>query len=39
MKLDICPISLDDVLFRIYILRSLNYDPYVMIYDKPVVPP
>lgn len=25
----------DDVLFRIYILRSLNYDPYVMIYDKP----
>lgn len=20
---------------RIYILRSLNYDPYVMIYDKP----
>ena len=25
----------DDVLFRICILRSLNYDPYVMIYDKP----
>lgn len=30
--------TIDDALERIYILRSLNFDPYVMIYDKPNAP-
>lgn len=32
------PSSMDDALERIYILRSLNFDPYVMIYNKPNAP-
>ena len=31
--------TLENALERIYILRSLNFDPYVMIYDKPNAPP
>lgn len=30
--------KIKDALERIYILRSLNFDPYVMIYDKPSAP-
>lgn len=30
--------GVDDALERIYILRSLGFDPYVMIYDKPSAP-
>ena len=30
--------SMDENLHRIYTLRDLNYDPYVMIYDKPNAP-
>ena len=30
--------SMDDNLFRIYTLRDIGYDPYVMIYDKPNAP-
>lgn len=28
----------EDTLERVYILRSLNFDPYVMIYNKPAAP-
>lgn len=30
--------TLDEDLYRIYTLRDLGYDPYVMIYDKPNAP-
>lgn len=30
--------SMDDNLFRIYTLRDMGYNPYVMIYDKPNAP-
>lgn len=30
--------GIDDALERIYILRSLDFDPYVMIYNKPSAP-
>ena len=30
--------TLDEDLFRIYTLRELGFDPYVMIYDKPNAP-
>lgn len=30
--------TMDDNLYRIYNLRDLGYDPYVMIYDKPNAP-
>ena len=30
--------SLEEDLYRIYKLRDLRYDPYVMIYDKPHAP-
>lgn len=30
--------TLEEDLYRIYTLRSLGYDPYVMIYDKPNAP-
>lgn len=30
--------DLDEDLYRIYTLRDLGYDPYVMIYDKPNAP-
>lgn len=30
--------SLDDDLYRIYTLRDLGYDPYVMVYNKPSAP-
>ena len=30
--------TMEDNLFRIYTLRDLGYDPYVMIYDKPHAP-
>ena len=31
--------TIDQDLYRIYKLRDMNYDPYVMIYDKPSAPP
>lgn len=30
--------TMDENLFRIYTLRDMRYDPYVMIYDKPHAP-
>ena len=30
--------TLEQDLERIYTLRDLNYDPYVMVYDKPNAP-
>lgn len=30
--------TMDENLFRIYTLRDMGYDPYVMIYDKPHAP-
>ena len=30
--------TMEENLYRIYTLRSLNYDPYVMIYNKPEAP-
>ena len=30
--------TLEQDLDRIYTLRDLNYDPYVMVYDKPNAP-
>lgn len=30
--------TMDENLYRIYTLRDLGYDPYVMIYDKPSAP-
>ena len=30
--------TLDEDLYRIYTLRDLGYDPYVMIYNKPSAP-
>ena len=30
--------TMDENLFRIYTLRELGFDPYVMIYDKPSAP-
>lgn len=30
--------TLDEDLYRIYTLRDLGYDPYVMVYDKPNAP-
>ena len=30
--------TMEDNLFRIYTLRGLGYDPYVMVYDKPHAP-
>lgn len=30
--------TLDEDLYRIYTLRDLGYDPYVMVYDKPKAP-
>lgn len=30
--------TMDDNLYRIYTLRDLGYDPYVMVYDKPHAP-
>ena len=30
--------TMDENLSRIYTLRDLGYDPYVMIYDKPHAP-
>lgn len=30
--------SMDENLYRIYTLRDLGYDPYVMVYDKPNAP-
>lgn len=30
--------ALEDDLFRIYTLRDMGYDPYVMVYDKPNAP-
>lgn len=30
--------SMEENLYRIYTLRDMNYDPYVMIYDKPNAP-
>ena len=30
--------TIDQDLYRIYKLRDMNYDPYVMIYDKPSAP-
>lgn len=30
--------SMEENLERIYLLRSLNFDPYVMVYDKPNAP-
>ena len=30
--------TLDEDLNRIYILRDLGYNPYVMVYDKPNAP-
>ena len=30
--------TLDEDLYRIYTLRDLGYDPYVMIYNKPFAP-
>ena len=29
---------MEENLYRIYTLRDLGYDPYVMIYDKPNAP-
>ena len=29
----------EEDLYRIYTLRSIGYDPYVMIYEKPTAPP
>lgn len=31
-------IDVDGHLYRIYTLRDLGYDPYVMIYNKPEAP-
>ena len=30
--------TMDENLYRIYTLRDLGYDPYVMVYDKPHAP-
>lgn len=30
--------TMDETLYRIYTLRDLGYDPYVMVYDKPNAP-
>jgi hypothetical protein len=30
--------TLEENLYRIYTLRDMGYDPYVMIYDKPSAP-
>lgn len=30
--------SMEENLYRIYALRDMGYDPYVMIYDKPHAP-
>ena len=30
--------TMEENLYRIYTLRDLNYDPFVMIYDKPSAP-
>lgn len=30
--------TMDDNLYRIYTLRDMGYDPYVMVYDKPHAP-
>ena len=30
--------TMDENLYRIYTLRDLGYDPYVMVYDKPNAP-
>lgn len=30
--------TMEENLYRIYTLRDLNYDPYVMVYDKPNAP-
>lgn len=30
--------SMEEDLYRIYVLRDMGYDPYVMIYDKPHAP-
>lgn len=30
--------TLEEDLYRIYTLNDLNYEPYVMIYDKPNAP-
>lgn len=30
--------TMEENLYRIYKLRELDYDPYVMIYDKPSAP-
>ena len=29
---------MDENLYRIYTVRDLGYDPYVMVYDKPSAP-
>lgn len=30
--------TMEENLYRIYTLRDLGYDPYVMVYDKPHAP-
>lgn len=30
--------TMDENLFRIYTLRDMGFDPYVMVYDKPHAP-